>query len=185
MRSSTNSFTASVDPVSTTVNNPASVGAVSSQHGPAELKDVVKRARERQGLTQVEFADAVDMSQRWVSDLERGLIKAPRLDTMLRVAKVLDLDVADLVIASGQATTRAGAERILNSVDGDATATDRSQPTPRIDAPPRTVESRINAAIRALKKIDLTHGERLEVLESIVRTWQEADSQRQANEDGS
>lgn len=57
------------------------------------------------------------MSQRWISDIERGETTTPRLDALRRLADVLDLDVADLLYAGGLASTRDGARRIAGSAD--------------------------------------------------------------------
>jgi len=65
---------------------------------------LLRRHRVTAGLSQEALAERSGLSVRGVSDLERGLSRAPRLDTLTRLADALDLDAAArlaLVRASG------------------------------------------------------------------------------------
>ena len=50
----------------------------------------IRDARKAQGLTQEQLADQVDLSNEWISQLEKG--KKLPLDTLMRFAAVLDKD---------------------------------------------------------------------------------------------
>lgn len=63
------------------------------------LRDLVRTARLARGMTQDDLAEVVDMSQRWLSDVEAGKIKRPRPEVARRLADVLGLDLADLYAA--------------------------------------------------------------------------------------
>ncbi|MGI8405128.1 MAG: helix-turn-helix domain-containing protein [Thermomicrobiales bacterium] len=79
------------------------------------LGPFIQRSRLDIGLTQTEFAESVDMSQRWVSDLERGVIKTVKPRLLHRVAEVLRVNPEDIVIAGNLSTTSAGAKAIAES----------------------------------------------------------------------
>jgi transcriptional regulator with XRE-family HTH domain len=81
----------------------------------AELRDLIRAERDRLGMTQEELAEAIGMSQRWVSSAERGEIKQPKVSTLTRLARVFGRDVADLVIAAGLAGSRSGAQAVAES----------------------------------------------------------------------
>ncbi len=83
-----------------------------------ELRNVVKQARLSAGLTQVELAERVEMSQRWVSSLERGDVDLPPVRTLQRLADALHISVTDLFIAAQIARTRADAQRIADTMIG-------------------------------------------------------------------
>jgi tetratricopeptide (TPR) repeat protein/transcriptional regulator with XRE-family HTH domain len=53
---------------------------------------LLRQLREAAGLTQEELADAARMSPRSVSDLERGISRTPRTETVRRLAAALALD---------------------------------------------------------------------------------------------
>ena len=69
------------------------------------LGDLVRAPRLELGLTQVELADRVGMSQRWISNIERNETDLPRREHLLRLAEALTLDVADLLLPA-QGETR-------------------------------------------------------------------------------
>jgi len=69
-------------------------------------------------MTQIELADAIGMSQEWVTKVETGRIATPRPATLRKLADALRLNLADLIIASDQAKSRADAERLATSVVG-------------------------------------------------------------------
>ena len=66
--------------------------------GPAAERDVLgfdgllRRLRDRAGLTQDELAEAAAVSQRAISDLERGINATARKDTAVLLAGALGLD---------------------------------------------------------------------------------------------
>ncbi len=91
------------------VNTPASFVLVDDQ---PLLRDIVRDARHRRGLTQESLAELVGMSQRWVSAMETGDIDMPRSDTMQRLSNTLDIPIADLYVAGRWAQTREEARRI-------------------------------------------------------------------------
>ncbi len=62
----------------------------------ATLARTVKRARQARGLTQTQLAQAAQVSQAFISQLEAGEIGVLTLPTALRLAKVLKIDVAKL-----------------------------------------------------------------------------------------
>jgi transcriptional regulator with XRE-family HTH domain len=81
--------------------------------------EIVRQARKRKNLSQVVLAEMVGMSQRWISDIERGVTVQPRLEALRRLADVLNLDVADLVLAAGLASSKEGARRLTESIPAD------------------------------------------------------------------
>ncbi|MGB3331147.1 MAG: helix-turn-helix transcriptional regulator [Thermomicrobiales bacterium] len=83
---------------------------------PTTLGEYVQQRRLERGLTQIDLAEAVDMSQRWVSDLERGVIKTIKPRMLRNVADALGVRPEDLVLAAQLATTEAGAQRIIETV---------------------------------------------------------------------
>lgn len=76
------------------------------------LAALVRERREALGLTQVDLSDQVGMSQEWASNIETGKVRTPRIKTLNRLAGVLGVDVDELVVASGYAQTKAGANRL-------------------------------------------------------------------------
>lgn len=68
---------------------------------PRQLGALIQTARQRQGLTQHQLASLAGMQQRTISVIETGH-DGLRLDTLLRVLAVLQLDLAAL--------SRAGAD---------------------------------------------------------------------------
>jgi predicted ATPase/DNA-binding XRE family transcriptional regulator len=57
----------------------------------AAFGDLLRHARQTAGLTQEELAERAGVSARAVSNLERGINRSPRRDTMLLLADALDL----------------------------------------------------------------------------------------------
>ena len=66
-------------------------GKVEGQAGPG-FGGLLRRLRDEAGLTQEELAEAAGVSQRAVSDLERGINRTARKDTALLLAGALGLD---------------------------------------------------------------------------------------------
>jgi predicted ATPase len=80
------------------------------------LATMLRRHRVTAGLSQEALAERSGLSVRGVSDLERGLSRAPRLDTLTRLADALELDAAGrlaLVRASGHLSPEADPEDTL------------------------------------------------------------------------
>jgi transcriptional regulator with XRE-family HTH domain len=57
----------------------------------------IKIVRQRSGLTQDQFAEQVGLSQKYISGIERG-VENPTMDTVIRLAKVLDVEPYDLFL---------------------------------------------------------------------------------------
>ncbi|MBI1236970.1 MAG: helix-turn-helix domain-containing protein [Alphaproteobacteria bacterium] len=64
-------------------------------HNPLQIGEAIRQARRKQGLTQTQVADALGLSQQWISAVESGKPNA-------RIGAVLDLAHAmGLVISIG------------------------------------------------------------------------------------
>jgi transcriptional regulator with XRE-family HTH domain len=66
---------------------------------------LVRRHRKAAGLSQKELADAAGLSQRGISDLERGVRRKPYPDTLRRLIAGLGLgraERAELLLAAAQ-----------------------------------------------------------------------------------
>lgn len=85
----------------------------------------VRDQRRRMGMTQVELAERIGMSQRWVSEVERGLVVVPRQENMLALARVFSVAVEDLYVAAGVASSQEGARRVI-AVLGSPDSGDRT-----------------------------------------------------------
>jgi len=109
------------------------------------------------GLTQIEFAEAVGRSQKWASDIERGVIKAMHLSLLRKAATVLRIQPEELVLAAGMASSLSGARRI-------------------VDAEPDNDDEELPPHMRAsfLKAGDLSP-ERQEILKATIDAFYEAD----------
>jgi DNA-binding XRE family transcriptional regulator len=66
----------------------------------AALSRNVKAARDAAGLTQDQAADAADMQSAVYSRIERGEVD-PRLSSLVKIAKALGVDLADLLRGVG------------------------------------------------------------------------------------
>jgi transcriptional regulator with XRE-family HTH domain len=81
---------------------------------------LLRRLRDEAGLTQDELAEAAQVSQRAISDLERGINRTARKDTAQLLADALGLDAKarDLFVAAargrGQAAARVAAREVLD-----------------------------------------------------------------------
>lgn len=156
MVSSLSTTMASIAPAFLAVNTPASIVPV-KDHPP--LRDLVRQARDARGLTQTQLAEAVEMSQRWVSALENDEIDAPRLKTLHRLSDALHLDLTDLVIAASLARTKAEARRLIASEPDEAAADER----------------RRTKLIRMLKQVNLDRYDRAGQLEDQLTRWMRYD----------
>lgn len=65
----------------------------------------IKRAREKKGYTQEKLAEKLNLSVQHISVIERG-VKAPRMDTFIRIANELDVNadylLSDMLDVSAQ-----------------------------------------------------------------------------------
>lgn len=73
-------------------------------------------------MSQLTLAEEVDMSQRWVSDLERGVIKVPRPEVMWRLAEALNLPLGELYAAAYQGATSRDAQLMASLAEEAATS---------------------------------------------------------------
>ena len=75
-----------------------------AEQGELGFGGLLRRLRDDAGLTQDELADAAQMSQRTVSDLERGINRTARASTALLLAKALNLaePVRSLFVAAAR-----------------------------------------------------------------------------------
>ncbi len=62
-----------------------------------KLGERIQQARERQGLTQRDLAARTGLSQQYLSLLERGDRTNPTLDTLMVLAKALDVSLLALM----------------------------------------------------------------------------------------
>jgi class 3 adenylate cyclase len=62
---------------------------------PASFGDLLRHARQAAGLTQAELAERAGLSVRGINDLERGVRQTPRKDTVVLLARALDLTEAE------------------------------------------------------------------------------------------
>jgi transcriptional regulator with XRE-family HTH domain len=88
------------------------------------LADFIRHRRESLGMTQADLAENVEMSQEWVSNIERGKIRTPRRDTMVRLAVALSVDLADLVMASNPDLGGSGSRRVAEAIRAEITIGD-------------------------------------------------------------
>jgi len=68
--------------------------------------DLLRRHRLAAGLSQAELAERAGLSRRGVSDIERGIIRAPHQDTLARLAEALQLAAAERVAFEATARGR-------------------------------------------------------------------------------
>jgi transcriptional regulator with XRE-family HTH domain len=69
-----------------------------------QLGSLLKRERERAGLTVRQLADAAGLVPSTVSRLETGFIATPKPDHLQKLAQALGIDVEDLYAAAGYLT---------------------------------------------------------------------------------
>lgn len=60
------------------------------------IAHAVRQTREAQGLSMLAVAERAGLSQQMVSYVERG-IRKPSLETLVRIAHVLELDLVELL----------------------------------------------------------------------------------------
>ena len=57
----------------------------------------IRKFRRRKGLTQEKFARLADIPFTTLNKIEVGVIKRPRIDTVTKIAKALDVKIDSLV----------------------------------------------------------------------------------------
>jgi tetratricopeptide (TPR) repeat protein/transcriptional regulator with XRE-family HTH domain len=107
-------------------------GPVTGQAG-LGFGGLLRRLRDDAGLTQDELADAAQVSQRAISDLERGINRTARKDTAVLLAGALGLDgpARELFVAAARGRARAGealAAAVGEAGAGSAAAASRTLP---------------------------------------------------------
>ena len=71
------------------------------------LGDFIREARERKGMTQEELALRVGLSRPSITQLERGLVKNPRIAILQAIATILDVPPAAIFEVAGVSLTDA------------------------------------------------------------------------------
>src|SRR5579859_815255 len=87
--------------------------------------ELLKELRIAAGLTQEGLADKAKLSARLISDLERGVIKSPRRQTVALLADALDLTGADRTAfeaAARQGTAATGSGGTADMIAGSPAA---------------------------------------------------------------
>ena len=97
------------------------MGPVAEQDGPG-FGGLLRRLRGDAGLTQEELAEAAQVSQRAVSDLERGINRTARKDTALLLAEALNLAEPVRALFVAAARGRAPAAGVLSALQRQAHA---------------------------------------------------------------
>lgn len=67
--------------------------------------EIVRAKREQAGLSQEQFGERADLDRTYVSGVERG-VRNPTLQVINRIAKALDVPLADLFAATDKAAAR-------------------------------------------------------------------------------
>lgn len=62
----------------------------------------LKEYRKARRITQKELADAVGVTQAYISTLESGKRKNPSMDVLVRISKVLKVDIRKLIRIEGE-----------------------------------------------------------------------------------
>ncbi len=93
----------------------------------------IKATREAKGMTQEDFADALNLSRNHISVIERG-VKAPKLETFVAIANVLEVS----------------ADTLLFDVIDHASDSVSSELMASLSSLPKSDQNRILNAIRAL-----------------------------------
>lgn len=88
------------------------------------LGQLVRKKRLALNMTQTQLGDAVGMSQRWISTLERGETDVPRRVHLHALANAIGLDVSELYVAADMARDEAKAKAAAE----DAPMVDKDDP---------------------------------------------------------
>ncbi len=93
-----------------------------AEQGELGFGGLLRRLRDDAGLTQDELAEAAQVSQRAISDLERGVNRTARKDTAVLLAEVLDLAEPVRALFVAAARGRAPAAGVLAAQQRQAQA---------------------------------------------------------------
>lgn len=77
----------------------------------------IKEAREQKGYTQEQLAEKMNLSPQHISVIERG-IKAPRLDTFIRLANILGVNADFLLRDALCVSSQLQANELYQMMDG-------------------------------------------------------------------
>lgn len=108
--SSNSSIGATINPVFAPVNTISTMTFVGT------VGDYIRARRRELGVTQERLSEDVGIAQNTLSAIERGVITIPRHPTLVRIADVLGVPVADLYVAAGAAMTLEEADRIVDAM---------------------------------------------------------------------
>lgn len=86
---------------------------MSTHREPTAVGALIAYYRNKAGLTQAELSEKVGMSQEWTSQVERGRIRRPRVDVLMRISKVLDAPLDQLVTATGYGSAAGVLGRVI------------------------------------------------------------------------
>jgi tetratricopeptide (TPR) repeat protein/transcriptional regulator with XRE-family HTH domain len=109
---------------------PVAEGPVAEQAG-LRFGGLLRQLRDEAGLTQDELAEAAQVSQRAISDLERGVNATARKDTAVLLAEALGLDgpARELFVAAARGRAPAG-EALAAAASGAGSAAAASRTLP-------------------------------------------------------
>ena len=71
----------------------------------SQVARLLREERLRQHLSMTQLAERAGLSQQSVSYIEREM-RIPNLDTLLRIAEVLEIDLADLIKTASKAAAK-------------------------------------------------------------------------------
>ncbi len=77
-----------------------------------QIGNQIRKARERSGLTQEQFAEAIDKSPQFISDLERGL-SGISLETLKKICETLQVS-SDTILFTETIQTDMAVEKLTN-----------------------------------------------------------------------
>lgn len=80
------------------------------------LGKYVEDLRLQRGLTQTQLGDAVEISQKTISDIEKGKTAFSRLSNFRKLADFFGVPIEDLIIRAGLADSRKGATRLAETL---------------------------------------------------------------------
>jgi transcriptional regulator with XRE-family HTH domain len=83
---------------------------------PVRLGNRIKTARIARGLTQAVLAAKIDLSTKYISNIECGA-KVPRLDTLVMIANALDTDANTLLVDSLQVAPAIASTQLSKELD--------------------------------------------------------------------
>ncbi len=77
-----------------------------------QIGNQIRKSRERSGLTQEQFAEAIDKSPQFISDLERGL-SGISLETLKKICETLQVS-SDTILFTETIQTDMAVEKLTN-----------------------------------------------------------------------